>query len=330
MADLLKLISAKQWTEFTANYSYPTNFMGQKLFPSIKTEDLDVAIAQLVEGGQIPVMAQVHAFDTEARIGERTNFEKFNYEKVLIKEKLNQTERVAQLLKNAPDSKVVKFVFNDAANLISRVLTRAEVANMEVLSTGQATYKENNVNTTVSYGITPVALSGWNNADADIIGDIQAAIDARARKGYPTARAITSSKMIGYMLANNAIKAYWSNKAEPLTKSRLLAWLQDNFGVEFVVNDATYKTSPLETTVHRFYAEDNITFLADKSAVGQGMFGYTPEELELDETSEKSFVTVTQWKTPDPVAVWTKATALYVPVLRDSHSISIYKHTAST
>lgn len=329
MADLLKLITPKMWKEFTENYVYPTNFMGQKLFPAIKTDDLEVAIAQLVEGGQVPVMAQVHAFDTEARIGDRPEFEKVNYQKLLIKEKLNQTERIAQLLKYAPDSKVVKFVFDDAANLISRILTRAEVANMEVLGTGKASYNENNVVLNVDYGVKSTDISGWNDPAHDILGDIQTAISARAAKGYATERAITSSKMVSYMLANKAIQGYWANKAEPLTQSRLIAWVKDNYGVEIVVNDATYKTSAKDSTVKRFYPEDAITFVASRTALGQGMFGYTPEELALPETSEKNFVTITQWETPDPVAVWTKGSALYVPVLRDAHSISILKHTAT-
>lgn len=325
MADLLKLIPKSDWKVFTENYAYPTNFMGQKLFPAIKTDDLDVSIAQLVEGGQIPVMAQIHAFDSEARIGDRPAVEVKDYTKLLIKEKLNQTERIAQFLRYAPDNKVKQFVFDDAANLISRVLTRAEVANMEVLGKGEATYIENNVNLKVNYGITPTTMANsWSDASHDILGDIQEIIDERAKKGYATERAITSSKVLGYMMANTAIKGYWANKAEPLTKSRLLAWLNDNFGVEFVINDATYKTSVASKDVYHFYPENNITFVASRTTLGQGMFGYTPEELVLPETSEKNFVTVTQWNTEDPVATWTKASALYVPVLRDAHSISIY------
>lgn len=327
MADLLKLITPKMWQEFTDNYVYPTNFMGQKLFPAIKTEDLEVSIAQLLEGGQVPVMAQVHAFDSEARIGDRPNFEKVDYAKLLIKEKLNQTERVSQFVKNAPDSKVVKFVFDDAANLISRVLTRAEVANMEVLGTGKATYKENNLDLTVDYGVATKSISSWDDADHDILGDIDAIIAERAAKGYPTVRAITSSKIIGYMLNNNKIKAYWANKADPLTRSRLLSWLNDNYNINFAVNDEVYKTSANANSVKRFYPEEAITFVATVGVLGQGMYGYTPEELELENTSEKSFVTITQWKTPDPVAVWTKGSALYVPILKDAHSVTIYKHT---
>lgn len=325
MADLLKLIPKSDWKVFTDNFAYPTNFMGQKLFPAIKTDDLDVSIAQLVEGGNVPVMAQIHSFDSEARIGERPNFEVKNYTKLLIKEKINQTERIRQFLKYAPDNKVKQFVFDDAANLISRVLTRAEVATMEVLGTGQATYIENNVNLTVNYGVkTGNFVATWSDPTADILGDIETAIAERASRGYTTERAITSSKVIGYMLANNAIKGYWANKAEPLTKSRLLTWLNDNYGIEFVVNDAVYKTALSDTTTKRFYPENAVTFLSTRTAVGQGMFGYTPEELALPETSEKNFVTVTQWFEEDAVAVWTKASALYVPVLKDSNSISIY------
>ena len=325
MADLLKLIPKSDWKVFTDNFAYPTNFMGQKLFPAIKTDDLDVSIAQLVEGGNVPVMAQIHAFDSEARIGERPNFEVKDYTKLLIKEKLNQTERIAQFLKYAPDNKVKQFVFDDAANLISRVLTRAEVATMEVLGTGKATYRENNVVLDVNYGVkTANFTETWSSADADILGEIETAIAERASRGYTTERAITSSKVISYMLKNNAIKGYWANKAEPLTQSRLISWIRDNYGVELVVNDATYKTALSDTTAKRFYPENAITFLSTRTAVGQGMFGYTPEELALPETSEKNFVTVTQWYTEDPVAVWTKASALYVPVLKDSNSISIY------
>ena len=270
-------------------------------------------------------MAQIHAFDSEARIGERPNFEVKDYTKLLIKEKINQTERIAQFLKYAPDNKVKQFVFDDAANLISRVLTRAEVATMEVLGTGHATYKENNVSLDVNYGVkTANFTETWSSADADILGEIEAAIAERASRGYTTERAITSSKVIGYMLKNNAIKSYWANKAEPLTQSRLISWIRDNYGVELVVNDATYKTALSDATAKRFYPENAITFLSTRTAVGQGMFGYTPEELSLPETSEKNFVTVTQWYTEDPVAVWTKASALYVPVLKDSNSISIY------
>lgn len=46
-------------------------------------------------------MATVHAFDTEAEIGSRPVFDKTEVEKLLIKRKINQTERVRLLTETA-------------------------------------------------------------------------------------------------------------------------------------------------------------------------------------------------------------------------------------
>lgn len=53
--------------------------------------------------------------------------------------------------------------------------------------------------------------------------------------------------------------------------------------------------------------------------LGTGLWGVTPEELSYGPWTKKSakqFVTITQWDTPDPVATWTKASGLFVPVLQ--------------
>ena len=141
--DVLSLIKPQELAEFTESYSYNRNYMGQKLFTPVKTENPKISYEQLVEGGELPVMAQVHALDTEARIGERPNFQKVELEKLLIKEKLAVSERVAYFLRNGGNQDgVVRYIFNDAANLLSRVITRTEVANMELLSTGKITVEE--------------------------------------------------------------------------------------------------------------------------------------------------------------------------------------------
>ena len=39
-----------------------------------------VDVARLVEGGNLPVMANFHALDTEAKIGDRTNYRTIEFE----------------------------------------------------------------------------------------------------------------------------------------------------------------------------------------------------------------------------------------------------------
>lgn len=320
---MLKMIKPEYLTSFVENYNYKVNgFMGQLLFPAEKTNNIKIATKTLVSNGTLPVMAQVHALDTEARIGDRTNYKELEVEKLLIKEKLNQSESLSFYLNSlgGKESDIDRYIFNDAASLVSRCITRTEVATMELVATGGITITENNVNLAVDFGYDKskqdIVLSGWSNSAHDILKDIST-IKAKAKNlGFTAIRAITSSKVVGYMTANAGIKAYWANKSEPLTENRMLTWVNEHFGIEFVINDETYKTSALSATQKRFYDEDKITFFGTRGIVGKGFFGVTPEELKL--TTVKNFnkllCTVAQWETPDPVAVWTKASCMYIPV----------------
>lgn len=329
--DLLTRIKPADLATFAEKYDYQANgFMGQKLFTAQKTRNLKLAYRQLVEGGDLPVMAQVHGLDTEARIGDRTNFKEIELEKLLIKEKLNQGERINYLLDSlgGKEDDIVRFIYNDAANLLSRVITRTEVANMELLSTGRITIRENNAEFTVDYGFSDdnkIILAGWSNPSHDILGDLNKLRKKAKAKGWNIVRAITSSTVIGYLTANTAIKAFWEGKIVPLTESGVLDFIEQHYGIEFVANDDVYKLSANDTAVKRFFDENAICFLGTKGALGSGLFGVTPEELMLKETrmSEKMLCTLTMWETQDPATTWTKASGIYLPVIKDINHMFI-------
>lgn len=320
--DLLTLIKPENLASFTENYSYNKNFMGQKLFAPEKTSNLKISYKQLVEGGDLPVMAQVHALDSEARIGERPNYSELQLEKLLIKEKLPVSERVAYFLANGGNQDgVVRYIFNDADNLVSRVITRTEVANMELLSTGKVTVDENNAKVTIDYGFKAdnnITLTGWSTPAHGIIADLQRVQRKAQSKGFKIVRAITSSTVIGYMLANTEIQGFWEKKVAPLTESALLAWINDYFGIEFVVNDDVYKVNVNDSTCKRFFDEKAICFLSTKGSIGKGFYGVTPEELNLrdkvgHDIKASSLCTLTMWAQDDPAVTWTKATGMYLP-----------------
>lgn len=326
--DILTMLSKEELIEFSENLSYKTNFMGDKLFPSEKTENLVARMRFLMDGATVPVMAQVHSLDSEARIGERPDFSEISVEKVFIKEKINQTERLSYWKhEGANASEIKKFILDDAANMVSRVLTRAEVMKMEYLYSGKVSINENGVTTTVDYKVPSknfVSFGNWSNASYDILGDLEKVKKLAKKTGYNIVRAITSSEVIDSMRKNSTIKAYWQNLNAPLTESNMLAWIKDNYKIEFVVNDDVYKTSLNANSVYPFFKKNTIAFLGTDRAVGKGLFGVTPEEMELaGQYSEKMKVAVTQWKAPDPVAVWTKASALYLPVPNDPNGLFI-------
>ena len=151
----LGLLEGKQWIAISEDFDYvraTKDFVGLKLFPMVRTENMKLAVADLVEGADVPVMALVHALDTEARIGDRPDFQEIEYELLLVKEKLNQGEALRKKLKDLgmsnEEKTIMNAVFNDAANLISRVITRFEVAACEALATAKMTVNENNAKVT--------------------------------------------------------------------------------------------------------------------------------------------------------------------------------------
>ena len=331
--DIISRIKPADLASFAASYDYQVNgFMGHKLFPAQKSNNLKLAYRQLVENGDLPVMAQVHALDTEARIGDRTNFKELELHKLLIKEKLNQGERIAYLLNelNGKEDDIVRFVYNDAANLLSRVITRTEVANMELLSTGRMTIKENGVNLVIDYGFSDdnrIALNGWSNPDHDILGDLEKIVKKAKAQGWKVVRAITSGTIINYLVANKAIRAFWDGKVVPVTEKGILEFIDLHYGIEFVANDDVYKLSANGTEVKRFFDENAICFLGTRSEIGSGLFGVTPEELKLTETKkqEKMLCTLTMWESEDPATTWTKASGLYLPVIKDINKMIVAK-----
>ena len=105
MPSVLTMITDKDRLDFSQNYSIARNYVGDRLFPDVKTENLEAEYERLSEGMDLPTAAMVHAFDTEAAIGVRPGFEKVLTEKLFIKRKINQSENLRQAIENGvPDN----------------------------------------------------------------------------------------------------------------------------------------------------------------------------------------------------------------------------------
>ena len=339
MPDILNLISDADRLDFSQNFSVARPaYIGDRIFPDQKTENLKAEYLRLSRGATIPVMATVHAFDTEAEIGTRPALEKTAVEKLLIKRKINQTERMRLLAENGvyADDAVVRYVFDDMRLMAESVKVRTEVAKMEVLATGKMTIKENNLNMTVDYGV-PKENTGFKidfGKDADIIGQIQAIADEAANNGHALSEMVLGTKILRKLAENKGIQTlvYGTVGAGTyVTAEKLRALFVDMFGFgQITTNDLRYKVQKangLEDKL-RFFPEDKVAFMSNGTAAsfGVGLWGVTPEEAEYGQYNEKSanqYITLTQWATPDPVAVWTKASGLFIPVLPDPSALFI-------
>ena len=197
--NILQLISDKDRLSFSQNLSIQRNYLGDTLFPDLKTQHLEAEYFRLTDGLNLPTMAQVHGFDTEAAIGTRPTLEKVTIEKLLIKEKINQSEKTRMYLKTGvSEQALVSYVFDDMGRLADNVKTRTEVAKMEALSTGKLTVKENNLDFTIDYGVPKENRMSvdWSSPEADILGDIRSMIDIAKENGHTVNRCVASNKIV--------------------------------------------------------------------------------------------------------------------------------------
>lgn len=326
--NVLEAITEEERLNFSQSFDVKRPGILGTIFPDTKTQYLKAEYYRLMAGQRLPEVAFVHALDTEAEIGSRPGFEKVLTEKLFIKRKINQSERLQQAIENGvpDDNNLKKFVFDDAANLFEGVVARANVMKGQFLSTGIVKIKENHVDMSIDYGVTSdakVTLTDWSKPDADIMGDISKMVAIAEDNGYVVNKALTSLKMINYMRNNTAMQTAVLGAANKrlLTKQELTNLLMQEYGFTIDRCDEKYRYRKADGTLKtgRYFKEDVFTLYEANAngSFGSGLWGVTPEELEYRQfiqEENRSFVTLSMWATPDPVAVWTKASGMFVPV----------------
>lgn len=326
--NVLETITEEERLNFSQSFDVKRPGILGTIFPDTKTQYLKAEYYRLMAGQRLPEVAFVHALDTEAEIGSRPGFEKVLTEKLFIKRKINQSERLQQAIENGvpDDNNLKKFVFDDAANLFEGVVARANVMKGQFLSTGIVKIKENHVDMSIDYGVTSdakVTLTDWSKPDADIMGDISKMVAIAENNGYVINKALTSLKMINYMRNNTAMQTAVLGAANKrlLTKQELTNLLMQEYGFTIDRCDEKYRYRKADGTLKtgRYFKEDVFTLYEANAngSFGSGLWGVTPEELEYRQfiqEENRSFVTLSMWATPDPVAVWTKASGMFVPV----------------
>lgn len=328
--DWLDYLNRNALDTYSREYDYSTNYLGDAIFPKEKTRNLFVRIRDLVENGNVPAIAKFSAFDAEAPIGSRESFTEKDYQKLLIKEKLPTSEKAAYLLDaNLPESDIIRHLFKDASIEFQRVLTRVELANMQVLSTGKLTINENNVNTVIDYDLKSshkFPFTGWSDPTHSIINDLNQVTAAAKAEGRLVTRAVTSSKVISYMLKNEEIIDILASVNQIAVEKTVLRYILEQFNIDFVVNDDTYKTEGGDTTVHRFFPEDTISFLPSET-FGAGLFAPTPDEVKRvggnNNADIRQFVYLKAWAEEDPSITWTMGSAVYLPLPLDINALFI-------
>lgn len=342
--NILGFVPKDEWLDVGFNIERPNDPI-DGLFGDERTNNLVAKWETIAAEYQVPMMAQFHGFDTEAQQTFRVPVDTHNIEKGLIKVKLNQSERMRALLRaGVQNDELYDYVLNDGIRLADQVVTRTKVAKNELLATGKVTIKENNLDLTVDYGVPAANLSkeldfgaGASSPvdeqfEALISGAIEAGVTLngfvtsravlnKLRKNSAIQKAINGTNMVGVLVSNADLRAYMSSE----------------FGLDdIIVNDLTYGTPGTEVngrphvTANRYYPENKISFFATNPGgkIGTGLWGDPPETdvaqfLDGNASSESPYVYITQWSEKDPAVLWTKASALFMPVLYNPNGLYV-------
>lgn len=341
--NILGLIPQAEWLDVGFQVRRPNDPI-DGLFGDDRTDNILATWQSIASEYQIPVMAQFHGFDTEAQTTFRVPVDTHNIEKGLIKVKINQSERMRELLRSGVrNDEMYDYVINDGVRLADQVVTRTKVAKNELMATGAITINENNLSLTVDYGV-PAAQKAFTvdfAAAGDVPAQIQAIIDYAANIGVTITGILTSTanvtKMRNHLSMQKAINGT-AQQGATVRRSALEAYLADEFGItQLITNDLSYGASAVigqdgrpSITTQKYYPVDKMTFFATNAGgkMGVGLWGDPPEVdaadfMKVNASGESPFVYVSQWMEHDPAVLWTKASGLFIPVLYNPQSLFI-------
>ncbi|MFE4569092.1 major capsid protein [Paenibacillus chitinolyticus] len=311
---------------YLGNRQYPA-LLGESLFPEVKRNSLRL---DMIKGAKkVPVIASVHAFDTEAEIGSR-EATKDMLELALIKRKLPMSEEDIVALENprtpAEQQYLMSQVFNDFEFLVNGVKARVELMRMEVLASGTVTLDENNLKATLNYGVpaeNKEILSGtdlWSDPTSDPLEQMLAWYSGMAIKPK---RVLTSLKVLATLLRHPKVVSalYGSfNTSRIASRAELNNYLTQLELPTIAVNDAVYRKEVSKGVYEqrRYFPEDKFVMLPD-GPLGETVYGPTAEEIRLsrnpqvDITKVGNILAMVYEENKDPVTTYTKAVATALP-----------------
>lgn len=291
-----------------------------RYLPNKEIADIDYRFAK---GGRGLVDAAVYrTFDTEAPIGTRPGVVRVSGELPPISRKIRQGEYDRLRLRNA-DDEIVNEVFNDAVAMMSSIRARLELARGDVLVNGSVTISENGVTAEVDYGRangnTVTAAILWSSGSAVPLTNLIAWRDAFiAANGEAPTEIVMATSTFALLQKNTEVRNLVprGNSAPGLASMEDVNTVVSSYGLPPIrLYDAQVNVAGVAT---RVIPAAKVVLVGGGGQLGATLYGVTAEAQELPDLrtgAAEAGITAVATKTFDPVAVWTKASAIALPVL---------------
>lgn len=338
---LLKEIFDSKYTTTYARAVDPRdyNYIGSILFPDKTTPEL--SYEYIVGANRLPVIANIHAWGSEAEQESREGFTKKSGQIPGIKRKIPLDEEFLLRLRRQGlgDMDAVRNqIFGDIDKMIAACYARHEKSKIDAISTGQIVIADEKIQAIIDYGVPAEhqeALGGqdlWSDhVNSNPLEDIQTwKRTVKSNTGVDLVRAVTSETAVYNLLQNQNVRQalFGDNHQNTLvTLAQVNAYLQSRGLPTIAAYDARYRVQNEDGsyTTNRFLAENKFILLPS-GALGEGLVGPTPDAL-LDgnlETLAREGIYAKVYKTgEDPVGIMTKAALTAIPTFPRAEEIFI-------
>lgn len=300
----------------------PQNAFGLSAYlPNVTVDDIDFRAS--VGGGGLSRAASFRAYDTESPISGRKGVSRISGELPPISEKRRLGEYDRLKLRSLNDG-IRSALFSDAVDLAKAIQTRLEIARGEALMDGKVTLAENGLALEVDYGrsATHSTAAGvmWGTG-GDPVADLLAwQATYVATNGARPGSMLTSQNVVSALMRNAKIREYTlpAGSTQQIVTVDAINALFRSFGlpgIEIyeaqVANEAGAATSIIDPK--------KVLFLpAVGQKLGETLWGVTAEAQDADyriDASEAPGIVVGSYSDKDPVGLWTKASAISLPVV---------------
>jgi Phage major capsid protein E len=289
------------------------------LLPNKNITDIEFRITQGTLLDQD--VASVRAWDTPVSIAGRQGLSRLMGELPPMgrKIRLGEEERIRlnMLLRNGGNSEALASIYNDVNNMARAVAARMEMLRGEALHSGAIAIAENGVNLSVDFGrsgshaVAPGTL--WSNTSASTPLDNELAwleVYSDTNGQLPVA-ALTSLAVVRLLQRNEQYKTLATFNG--ITPSYLS--LDQINQVR-----AAYTKVRVAGTQTRIIPESKFMYIPAPGPLGSTLLGVTAEALELAEAraitqDQMAGMTAVIMKEAEPVATWTKVSAVGLPIL---------------
>ncbi|GGY88506.1 phage capsid protein [Streptomyces nitrosporeus] len=277
-------------------------------------------------GGGLVEAAVFRAFDAESDIGSRSGAARVTGELPPISRKypLGEYDQIKMRNVDSQKAEIRDAMEADSIKGVTAIAARAELARGDAIFNGGVTINENRVSAGVDFGRkgshSVIAGTVWTDENALILDEAQSWLDVyNDTNGELPEATLLSRKIYRAMLRNKQLRdlAYRGASSAPgvLRGEDLNAVLADYDIPPVVIYDAKVSVDGIAT---RVTPEDKLAFLpAQGDALGATLWGVPVEanDPRYGLQGDAAGVAVGAYKSEDPQTVWTRSTAIVLPVL---------------